>query len=152
MLHFSVGQNPIPWNFYPYEKYRPNRKRYVTGGSWNLYLFGWFLLFGQRFPTGWSGVLYPFSPIYAVWVEISGRWLLESLPISTDFRCLGRDFQPATMGISTYSSDFRHLGRDFWAVGLGFSTFLADFRCLGRDFRPRAARISTYSADFPPFG
>ena len=37
----------------------------------------------------------PFRLVFAVWVEICGRRHLESLPFSTDFRCLGRDMRPA---------------------------------------------------------
>ena len=40
---------------------------------------------------GGAGNLYLFRLISAVWVEIYIRRLLESLPFSADFRCLGRD-------------------------------------------------------------
>ena len=48
---------------------------------------------------GWLGNLYPFRLIPAVWVEISGRRHWEFSTLSADFRYLGRDFQPATLGI-----------------------------------------------------
>jgi hypothetical protein len=52
---------------------------------------------------------------------------------------LGRDLQPGSARISTYSDDFRHLGRDFQPAALGISTYSADFCCLGRDLQPGAA-------------
>lgn len=54
----------------------------------------------------------PFRPIFAVWVEISGRWDLESLPFSADFHCLGRDIRTVALGNSTFLADFRRLGRE----------------------------------------
>lgn len=77
------------------------------------------------------GFLYPFRPISAILVEIYDRQLLKSLPFSADFRYLGRDFQQA---------------------GSGISTFLYDFRCLGRDLRTAALGISTLFDRFPLFG
>ena len=60
----------------------------------------------------------PIRPIFAFWVEISGRWKLESLPFSADFRCLGRDMRPVEVRISTFSPDFCILGRDMRPAGL----------------------------------
>ena len=94
----------------------------------------------------------PFSPVFAIWVEISGQWHWDSLLFSTDFRCLGRDFRAVELGFSTLSADFCCLGRDFRAVALGFSTFSADFRCLGRDFPKANPGFSTLFAGFSLFG
>lgn len=91
------------------------------------------------------GFLYPFRSISAIWVEICERGNLESLPFSTDLRCLGRDFQPATTGISTLLAGLRCLGREIRPAATGISTFLYDFRCLGRDLRTAALGISTLS-------
>ncbi len=98
------------------------------------------------------GFLYPFRSISAIWVEICERGNLESLPFSTDLRCLGRDFQPATTGISTLLAGLRCLGREIRPAATGISTFLYDFRCLGRDLRTAALGISTLFTDFMLFG
>ena len=87
-----------------------------------------------------------------VWAGSVSRRNWESLPFSADFRCLGRDLQPAELGISTFSADFPDLGRDFRTVAAGFSTFSADFRYLGRDFQPAATGISTLFGRFSLFG
>ena len=46
----------------------------------------------------------PFRLISAFWVEISNRQLQESLPFRPVFPDLGRDFQPAATGFSTFSA------------------------------------------------
>ena len=65
---------------------------------------------GIRTPgAGWGGDFWgkmgnflPFCRFFAVWVEISGQWNLESLPFSGKNGCLGRDFRTAELGISTF--------------------------------------------------
>ena len=59
--------------------------------------------------AGWGGDFWgkmgnflPFCRFFAVWVEISGQWNLESLPFSGKNGCLGRDFRTAELGISTF--------------------------------------------------
>ena len=103
---------------------------------------------------GWTGAgdSLPFRPFSAVWVEISGRQLWDSLPFSAVFRCLGRDFRTVALGFSTISADFCYLGRDFRTAALGFSTISADFLCLGRDFPKAASGFSTIFAGFSLFG
>ena len=61
-------------------------------GTGNLYLFRlifavWVEIYERRLLES-----LPFRVILAVWVEIYDRRLWESLPFSADFRCLGRDF------------------------------------------------------------
>ena len=51
---------------------------------------------------GKMGNFLPFCRFFAVWVEISGQWNLESLPFSGKNGCLGRDFRTAELGISTF--------------------------------------------------
>lgn len=58
----------------------------------------------------WAGILYLFRLIFAFWVEISGRWKLESLPFSAVFPCLGRDLHPAATGFSTLFGSFPLFG------------------------------------------
>ena len=77
------------------------------------------------------GFLYPFRPIFAFWVEIYIRRLLESLPFSAGFSCLGRDLHPAAAGISTFLADFPDLGRDSRPAALGISTFFGRFSPFG---------------------
>lgn len=77
------------------------------------------------------GFLYPFRSISAIWVEICDRGNWESLPFSADFRCLGREIQPAATGISTFLYDFRCLGRDLRTAVLGISTLFTDFMLFG---------------------
>ena len=59
---------------------------------------------------GKMGNFLPFCRFFAVWVEISGQWNLESLPFSGKNGCLGRDFRTAEFGISTFS-------RQKWLLG-----------------------------------
>ena len=105
-------------------------------------------------PGMWAGILYLFRQFFAVWVEISNRRLPESLPFSAVSRLLGRDFQPAAIGISTFSAVSRLLGRDFQpAATLPESLpFSAVFPCLGRDLHPAATGFSTLFGRFSLFG
>ena len=68
------------------------------------------------------------------------------------FHCLGRDFQPAATGFSTYFRVFRLLGRDFRTAAAGFSTYFRVFRLLGRDFTIGGSGILYLFPGFPPFG
>ena len=106
---------------------------------------GIFHCLGRDFTIGGYRNLYLFPGFSAFWVEISKRRHQESLPFSRDFRLLGRDFQPAALGISTYFRDFHLLGRDSRMTATGFSTFSADFRRLGRDSRMTATEFSIKS-------
>ena len=104
---------------------------FTIGGYRNLYLFPgfsalWVEIYNRQywgslpisgFPAFWVEICdrrlqesLPFRPIFAIWVEISERRLRDSLPFSPVSRLLGRDFQPAALGISTFFPGFPHFG------------------------------------------
>ena len=73
----------------------------------------------------------PIRPIFAFWVEISGRWMWGSLPFRLVF------------AVWVEISDKRHQES---------LTFSADFCLLGRDFPKAEPRISTLFDRFSLFG
>lgn len=93
-------------------------------------------------PAVWESI--PFWQIFAVWVEIFNRPLLESLPFSAVSRCLGRDLRPAATG-NLYP--FRLISPIWVEIYiqrlLESLPFSAVFRCLGRDLQTpwRNARV-----------
>ena len=120
-----------------------------------------------------AGILYPFRPFPAVWVEISGRRHWESLPFRLIFaiwvEISGRrhwDSLPFRLIFSVwveisqkrhqdslpFSADFCCLGRDFWTVAPGFSTHMRNIGNLGRDFPKAASGFSTFSVVFRCLG
>ena len=130
-------------------------------------------LFGQRFPDGGAWNLYLFPAKAAVWVEISGRRSLESLPFSRDFRYLGRDFRQVEIGFSTHFVGFPCFGQRFPDGGAWFLYPFPRFSLfqvensgrwklvslpissvspvLGRDLRTAGLGFSTHFAGFPCF-
>ena len=95
--------------------------------------------------------LYLFPGFSAFWVEISNRWLWESLPFSPVFRLLGRDFRTGELGISTFSAVFRILGRDFRTAAVGISTLFPGFSAFWVEISERRLRDSLPFSEISAF-
>ena len=96
--------------FSPILRYLGRDFRPAAQRSWNLYPFRpisavWVEKFDRQLQES-----LPFCTISAVWVEICERRYLESLPFSPILCYLGRDFQPAATGFSTFFAGFTLFG------------------------------------------
>lgn len=96
--------------------------------------------------------LYPFRPIFAVWVEISNKLAQESLPFCTIsavwVEISGRRLQES-LPFSGIFAIWVDISRRRPRESLPFSPILC---YLGRDFQPAATGISTLFAGFTLFG
>ena len=77
------------------------------------------------------GNLYLFQLISTVWVEISGRWLLESLPFQLMPAVWVEISDKRHQESLPFSADFCLLGRDIRQAGSGFSTLFPGFSLFG---------------------